>query len=145
AGWVIPLGMAFLGDVIPYERRQHVLGRFLSGQIMGQLFGQAAGGVLGDWFGWRNVFFILAALFALATLALLIELARNPITRRTHALATRSRGFVADNLAVLRSPWARSVIAMVFVEAAAMFGAYAFVGADLRTRFDLSLSSVGLI
>ena len=66
AGWVIPLGMAFLGDVVPYESRQRVLGRFLSGQIMGQLFGQAAGGVLGDWFGWRNVFFVLAALFAFA-------------------------------------------------------------------------------
>ena len=56
--------MAFLGDVIPYERRQQVLGTFLSGQILGQLFGQAAGGVLGDFFGWRRVFFFLAALFA---------------------------------------------------------------------------------
>jgi predicted MFS family arabinose efflux permease len=44
AGWIIPLAMAFLGDVIPYERRQQVLGTFLSGQILGQLFGQAAGG-----------------------------------------------------------------------------------------------------
>src|SRR5262245_26936551 len=43
AGWIIPLAMAFLGDVIPYERRQQVLGTFLSGQILGQLFGQAAG------------------------------------------------------------------------------------------------------
>jgi MFS family permease len=51
AGWIIPLAMAFLGDVIPYERRQQVLGTFLSGQILGQLFGQAAGGVLGDFFG----------------------------------------------------------------------------------------------
>ena len=32
AGWIIPLAMAFLGDVIPYERRQQVLGTFLSGK-----------------------------------------------------------------------------------------------------------------
>ena len=69
-GWIIPFAMAFIGDVIPYERRQLVLGRFLSGQILGQLFGQAAGGVLGDYFGWRNVFFILAALLGLAALGL---------------------------------------------------------------------------
>ncbi len=94
AGWIIPLAMAFLGDVIPYERRQQVLGTFLSGQILGQLFGQAAGGVLGDLFGWRNVFFFLAALFAVATVALLIEFFRNPITHAGHATATRSRGFV---------------------------------------------------
>ena len=53
--------MAYVGDVTPYERRQTVLGRYLSGQIFGQLFGQAAGGILGDLFGWRNVFFLLSA------------------------------------------------------------------------------------
>ncbi len=78
AGWVIPLAMAFVGDVIPYERRQRVLGRFLSGQITGQLFGQAAGGVLGDLFGWRNVFFLLAALFAFATHRIADRIAAQP-------------------------------------------------------------------
>jgi len=58
-GWIVPFALAFMGDVIPYARRQQVIGRFLSGQILGQLFGQAAGGVLGDLFGWRNVFFLL--------------------------------------------------------------------------------------
>ena len=47
-GWIVPLAFAFIGDIIPYARRQQVLGRFLSGQILGQLFGQAASGVLGD-------------------------------------------------------------------------------------------------
>ena len=70
AAWIIPLGMAYIGDVTPYERRQQVLGRYLSGQITGQLFGQAAGGVIGDLLGWRAVFFVLAAIFAVAALAL---------------------------------------------------------------------------
>jgi MFS transporter, YNFM family, putative membrane transport protein len=144
AGWIIPLAFAFLGDVIPYERRQQVLGTFLSGQILGQLFGQAAGGVLGDLFGWRRVFFFLAALFALATVALVIEFLRNPITRAGHATATRSRGFITDNLTVLRSPWARAVIAMAFIESLFMFGGFAYVGADLHLRFGVSFAVVGL-
>ncbi|HET9715173.1 MAG TPA: MFS transporter [Pseudolabrys sp.] len=144
AGWIIPLAFAFLGDVIPYERRQQVLGTFLSGQILGQLFGQAAGGVLGDFFGWRRVFFFLAALFALATVALLVEFLRNPITRASHATATRSRGFIIDNLAVLRGPWARAVIAMGFIESVFMFGAFAYVGADLHLRFGVNFAVVGL-
>ena len=61
AAWIIPLGMAFVGDAVPYERRQQVLGRYLTGQITGQLFGQAAGGIIGDLLGWRAVFFILSA------------------------------------------------------------------------------------
>src|ERR1041385_3348007 len=78
-GWIIPLALAFVGDVIPYETRQRVIGRFLSGQILGQLFGQAAGGILGDYFGWRNVFFILAAILATAAVLLFIEFTRNPL------------------------------------------------------------------
>jgi MFS transporter, YNFM family, putative membrane transport protein len=144
AGWIIPLAFAFLGDVIPYERRQQVLGTFLSGQILGQLFGQAAGGVLGDLFGWRRVFFFLAALFALATIALIIEFLRNPITHAGHATATRSRGFIVDNLAVLRSPWARTIIAMGFIESLFMYGGFAYVGADLHLRFGLNFAVVGL-
>jgi predicted MFS family arabinose efflux permease len=144
-GWIIPFALAFVGDVIPYERRQQVIGRFLSGQILGQLFGQAAGGVLGDYFGWRNVFFILAAILAAATAGLFYELMRNPITHAGHASAQPGRGFVADYSTVLRSPWARTVIVMAFIESAAMFGAYTYVGADLHLRFDVNFALVGLV
>lgn len=143
-GWIIPFALAFVGDVIPYERRQQVLGAFLSGQILGQMFGQAAGGVLGDYFGWRNVFFILGTLLAIATAGLWFELWRNPITRQRSAAAPQGRGFIADYRTVLSSGWARRVIAMAFIEAAAMFGAFTYVGADLHLRFDVSFTLVGL-
>jgi predicted MFS family arabinose efflux permease len=143
-GWIIPFALAFVGDVIPYERRQQVIGRFLSGQILGQLFGQAAGGVLGDYFGWRNVFFILAALLGLATLGLFYELWRNPVTHARNAPVQPARGFAADYSAVLRSPWARKVIAFAFLEFALMFGAFTYVGADLHLRFGLNFTLVGL-
>ena len=114
--------MAYVGDVMPYERRQPVLGRYLTGQITGQLFGQAAGGVLGDLFGWRNVFFILGAMFALATLGLIYELITNPRTRPAGRPEERSRGFVADYEAVLSNPWARIVILAVFLEVVLRLG-----------------------
>ena len=114
--------MAYVGDVTPYERRQPVLGRYLTGQITGQLFGQAAGGVLGDLFGWRNVFFVLGAMFALATLGLIYELITNPRTRPAGRPEERSRGFVADYDAVLSNPWARIVILAVFIESFVRLG-----------------------
>jgi predicted MFS family arabinose efflux permease len=143
-GWIIPFALAFIGDVIPYERRQQVLGTFLSGQILGQRFGQSAGGVLGDSFGWRNVFFILASLLAAATLGLFYELWRNPITQARNAPAQKGRGFVADYATVLSNPWARTVVAMAFIESGAMFGAFTYVGADLHMRFGVSFTLVGL-
>ena len=143
-GWIIPFALAFIGDVIHYENRQQVIGRFLSGQILGQLFGQAAGGVLGDYFGWRTVFFILAAMLGLATIGLFYELARNPLTRATPAPAQGGRSYWGDYGNVLRSPWARKIIVIAFVESGAMFGAFTYVGADLHLRFGVNFALVGL-
>ena len=149
ASWLIPLGMAYIGDVVPYERRQQVLGRYLTGQISGQLFGQAAGGVIGDWLGWRAAFFIHAAIFALAALALVREIRINPMTRpslRQNAEPdARPRGFAADYRVVLANPFARFIIVVAFVEFACMFGGFAYVGADLHLRFGLSFTLVGLM
>ena len=145
AGWVIPLSMAYVGDVTPYERRQTVLGRYISGYILGQLFGQAAGGVLGEWLGWRNVFVVLGALFALATVGLIVELLTNPQTRAPTRPEETSRGFVADYVAVLSNRFARIVIVAVLIEACIGWGAFAYVGADLNLRFGLGFAVVGLI
>lgn len=144
AGWIIPMGMAFVGDVVPYERRQQVLARYLSGQISGQLFGQAAGGILGDFLGWRGVFFVLAGILAVAALCLFRELLTNPLTRTPPHEAAEGRGFIASNQVVLRNPWARMIICLAFLEYGCMFGAFAYIGADLRTRFDLSYALIGL-
>jgi len=144
AGWVIPISMAYVGDVTPYEHRQTVLGRYLSGQILGQLSGQAAGGVLGDLMGWRNVFFVLAGVFALAAAGLVFELITNPLTRKPGHPNETTRGFVADYAVVLKNPFARIVILTAFIEGAIVWGAFAYIGADLRLRFGLSFTLVGL-
>jgi MFS transporter, YNFM family, putative membrane transport protein len=144
AGWVIPISMAYVGDVIPYEQRQPILGRYLTGQILGQLSGQALGGVLGDLVGWRNVFFVLSAVFALATAGLLFELLANPQTRAPGHPNETTRGFIADYAAVLSTPFARIVIAAAFIENVFVWGAFAYIGAHLRLRFNVSFTLIGL-
>ena len=143
AGWVIPISMAYVGDVTPSERLQPILARYLSGQILGQLFGQAAGGVLGDLLGWRNVFFVLAGMFAIATAGLMFELAVNPQTRKSSAGAA-GRGLIADYDLVLSNPFARIVIGAAFLEGALAWGAFAYIGADLHLRFGLTYTLVGI-
>jgi YNFM family putative membrane transporter len=144
AAWIIPLGLAFVADVVPYERRQQVLGQFLSGQIIGQMFGQAAAGVLGDYFGWRNVFFFLAGIFALAAVALFFELAVNPITRTADRANERPRNMFADYGRLFANRWARFVLLTVFFEGMLVFGIFTYVGADLHLRFELSFTAIGL-
>src|SRR5262249_21648667 len=144
AGWVIPVSMAYLGDVTPADRLQPILARYASGYILGQLFGQGLGGVLGDLFGWRNVFFALGGMFALAAIGLIFELIVNPKTRERGRHAADRRGFIADYTAVLSNPFARIILIMGFIEAALAWGAFADIGANLHLRFGLSLTLIGL-
>lgn len=144
AAWILPLSLAYIGDVVPYAQRQQVLGRFLTGQVLGQLFGQSAGGIIGDWFGWQAMFFVLAGLFAFASVALCYELLTNPVTQSGRGTQP-SRGLRADYGAVLANPWARFVLLVVFCEAVLLQGVFPFVGADLHLRFGLSFTAIGLI
>jgi YNFM family putative membrane transporter len=90
------------------------------------------------------VFFLLAVLLAIATAGLFVELWRNPITRARNPQAPAKTGFIAGYKAVFGSPWARTVIAMAFIEFGAMFGAFTYVGADLHLRFGVSFTLVGI-
>jgi predicted MFS family arabinose efflux permease len=143
AGWVIPISMAYVGDVTPPDRLQPILARYLSGQILGQLFGQAAGGVLGDLLGWRNVYFVLAGIFALAAAGLIFELSVNPLTRKSSQTTPRL-GLIADYGLVLSNQFARIVILAAFFEGALAWGAFAYIGADLHLRFGLTYTLVGI-
>ncbi len=88
AGAVIPLSFAFVGDTVPYEGRQMLLGRFIAGNLLGQTFGPLLGGVFSDYIGWRATFLVPAAAF----LAIGAHAAPGcPPSRRRQALAARSR------------------------------------------------------
>lgn len=142
--WILPISLAFIGDTVPYEQRQQVLGRFLAGQVLGQLFGQAAGGIVGDWLGWRTMFLLLAAMLALAAVALGWQLASNPVTRAARGAGER-RGLLESYRIVLGTPWARIMLFVILVEGTFFQGIFSYIGADLHLRFGLSFTAVGVI
>jgi len=142
--WILPISLAYIGDVVPYEQRQQLLGRFLSAQVLGQLFGQAAGGIVGDYFGWRTMFFLLAAMLALAAAALAYELATNVITRAGRN-SPAGRGAMASYKIVLSNPWARVMLLVAGLEGALLQGVFPYVSADLHLRFGLSFTAIGII
>jgi predicted MFS family arabinose efflux permease len=143
AATIVPLGMAYVGDVVPYERRQPTLARFLAGQMTGMIAGQIAGGVIGDHFGWRTVFFVLAVVFGVAGGALMTQFGSNPWTRPLKRSAESRPGLVADYGKLIKSRWALFLCAAVFCEGAIFFGGFTYISADMHDRFALNFSVIG--
>lgn len=146
AAAIIPLAMAWIGDSVPYSRRQPVLARFLTGQLTGLILGQAGGGALGEHFGWRSAFLLLGLVYLAAAAGLFWELRRNPLTRPPRpAIVVPVLKAWRDMALLTRDPWVRVLLASVFIEGMATFGAFAFAGASLHERFGIGLDHVGLI
>lgn len=149
AAAVIPLAMAWIGDHVPYERRQPVLARFLIGQITGFSLGVWAGGYTAEHLPWRTPFFGVAILFVAVALVLVQARRRMAVPEQPRAAAPgggaeAALGTVLRQFrAVLAQPWARVVLAVVFCEGAVVYGPFAFIAAHLHQRFGLPLSTVG--
>lgn len=143
-GAIIPLAMAWIGDVVPYVNRQSVLARFLIGQMLGVAGGASFGGYLGEHFGWRSPFYLLAVFYAVVSVLLWLELKGNPHTRVAGAAAPSS---IADGFRrmgqLLRDPWVRTMLATVAAEGALFYGSLAFVALHLHNKLGLGLGASG--
>ncbi len=145
-GAIIPLSMAWIGDTVKYEARQAVLARFLLGQIAGVAVGQMAAGFIGEYFGWRWLFVMLAVLYAVIGALLLAESRRNPATRQEPPDAARGvmEGFRRMAGLLLR-PKVRRVLLTITPEGMLMYGALSFVPAHLQLHFGVSPTTAGTI
>jgi predicted MFS family arabinose efflux permease len=140
AAAIIPLSFAYIGDNVPYERRQATLGRFIGAIMLGQVFGPLLGGALSEFLDWHEVFAILGGIFFLVGLLLW------PQARRAGSPA-RKAGFsplrrYAD---LLRDGWVRVVVFTVALEGFAFYGAFAYLGAYLKQRFAIGYLLIGAI
>lgn len=136
----VALGMAYIGDVVPMAERQATIAHFIAGSMLGQMLGPLVGGALTDWVGWRLSFGVLGAVFVGVAVILFIRTAR----AWPAALGGPFRPF-----AVYRGLWAqvamRWLLAVGIAETFFFFGAFAFLGAFLKARFDVSFTTIGLV
>ncbi|MCU6433598.1 MFS transporter [Undibacterium sp. Jales W-56] len=147
AAAIIPLSMAWIGDVVPYERRQPVLARFLIGQILGLSTGVLIGGFAADAGQWRLPFIMVTIIFLLVGIGLILLNRQLPLyaksTRKIEGAALAHMFAEFRQIAAL--PWARLVLGTVFLEGAFLYGAFAFIASHLHQVHGVSLSSAGAL
>jgi predicted MFS family arabinose efflux permease len=144
-GAIVPLAMAWIGDAVPYERRQPVLARFLIGHMLGIALAATASGWLGERHGWQAVFFALAGLYVAVAALLWQELRTNPAAAAAPATRQPLAASFLRMAGLARRPWVRVVLVVVFIEGALFYGALAFVAYDAHRRFGLSLAASGAL
>jgi predicted MFS family arabinose efflux permease len=143
-GAIVPLAIAWIGDAVPYERRQPVLARFLIGYMLGIAFAASAAGLIGEHYGWRAMFVVLTVLYVATALLLLVELRANPSARQVPAGGGDTLGAAFRRMgALVRVGWVRVVLATVFIEGALFYGGFAFIAYELHQRFGLSVGASG--
>jgi predicted MFS family arabinose efflux permease len=144
AAGIIPLSMAWIGDQVPYERRQETLAKLLGYTVAGMMVGLWFGGFAAEHLGWRTAFAVLAVLFALPAALLWRKMQSMP----AQAGASEHAGFMAyfaKTFQMLRDARVRQVLVVTCVEGALVFGTMAFIPTHLNQQFDMSVVFAGSV
>ena len=152
AAAVIPLSLAYIGDAVPYERRQQTIATLMGFTSLGAALSSAVGGLVGAVLSWRALFGLSGTLGLLAA-ALLFRAHSSAPPRPTlasvpPALPGRSptTRFGLDRYArILALGKARTLFVLVALEGVAVLGGFTYMGAYLRDRFDLDYLTIGLV
>ena len=121
-GAVVPSGLVYVGDAVPYSRRQRTLTDLNAATALGITAATALGGVLAAALSWR-VGFLLPALSAAVLVVVLRRLPEPP----------RSAVHQGGVLTVLRHRWGVTVLLLALVEGSALLGLLAYLAPALES------------
>jgi predicted MFS family arabinose efflux permease len=141
AGGVFPIALAVAGDRVPVQQRQVAIGRLLFAAMTGNLLGASGAGVIGDFVGWRGVFFTTGAIDLIA-LAVAI-----PGFRSMEEKAGRFdlSTLLPNYRTIFRHPMAKYCFGAVFVEAVFLFGVFPYMAGLLQTGGEARASIAGVV
>jgi predicted MFS family arabinose efflux permease len=142
ASGVVPLALALIGQLFPYEERGRPLGWLFGAMAGGMAFGSTFGVLLEPVIGWRGVFLAVSACGFLALLLLrpyLGLLGERPPTR-TLALDAVMMGYKQ----LLTVPRAARTYLFVLINAVFHSGVFTWLGLYFSGRYGLGEIGIGL-
>ncbi|MEY4575736.1 MAG: hypothetical protein RL701_439 [Pseudomonadota bacterium] len=134
AAGLIPLTLAYIGDTVPYERRQATIATLMASGGAAQALGTAAGGTIAALLSWRAVFPCLGLLSGAVCVALYV-FKRNEVRL--------PRGPKVSYATVLAAPRMRGLLALVSTEGFLFFGTFSYLSGLLEAHFGLDALAIG--
>ena len=138
AAGLIPLTLAYIGDTVPYERRQATIGTLMATAGAAQALSTSLGGAIATLLSWRAVFPSLGALALAAAIALYLS-------GRGERRRPRGNGERPAYADVLRTPGMLPLLLLVATEGCLFMGGFSFLSGWLEQRFALDAMGIGLV
>ena len=142
ASGVVPLALALIGELFPYEQRGRPLGWLFGAMAGGMAFGSTFGVLLEPFLGWRGIFMLVAA-FGLVALALLRPyagmLGEAPSLRRVTL-----RNVLEGYKSVLTDARGAPTYLYVFLNSIFHSGVFTWLGLYFSRRYGLGEIGIGL-
>ena len=142
ASGVVPLALAIVGQIYPYERRGRPLGWLFGAMAGGMAFGSTFGVLLEPLVGWRTLFLFVGGL-GLVTFALLLpyrKLLGEPVT----GAAPPVRQVLSGYSALLGSARGLRTYGFVLVNSVFHAGVFTWLGLYFVDRYGLVEVGIGL-
>lgn len=121
---ILPTALVYVGDLVPFNRRQAVIADVLAAVALGTAAGSLGAGLFAHYLSWRLIFVLTAVLAAVLAVAM-GRLPESNVPRPTG-------GPFAQLRQAVRRPWARFVILFAIPEGAMVLGFLVFFAPALE-------------
>lgn len=138
AAAVMPVGLAWIGDLVPMKERQAAVGQFMGISFLGQGLSMAIGGSIAFFLNWRGVFATYSLLALVATV--LLFRAGRQITCSTN----RNSSFFGPYRQLLANSVARRTYLVILLEGILIVGTFSYLGAYMSRTYHLNYLYIGL-
>ena len=141
ASGVVPLALALIGDLFPYQARGRALGWLFGAMAGGMAFGSTTGAVLEPFITWRGLFLGTSALSGAVLVGLWLQRALLPASA---GLRTPMTALLLAFGELLRVRRARRTYGYVLFNGVFHSGVFTWLGLYFSRRYDLSEVGIGL-
>jgi predicted MFS family arabinose efflux permease len=143
AGGVFPIAMALVGDLVPIQQRQIMIGRLLAIALTGNVLGAAIAGVIADLFGWRGIFAVFGGFGLVVTLAAFYILRSFPVPKPRPPF--NFSAVKANYQSIFADPRAKFCFGSVFFEGIFIHGIFPYVAVLLLMGGEARASIAGFV
>lgn len=142
ASGVVPLALALVGRLYPYEQRGRPLGWLFGAMAGGMAFGSPLGAMIVPFIGWQGLFVLVGAVGAALLLVLLPY--RAVIAATAQSVTGTLRDLVRDYKDLLGTPRGQRTYGYVLVNSIFHSGVFTWLSVYFEQRYGVGPIGIGL-